>query len=62
MENVDALIGSLKGRQENCGRTKLGSCRAFGTLQRFIHRNHGLASMANVCRHFVTESVQLQNA
>ncbi len=44
----------------NQNHAKLGSCRAFGTLWRFTNRNHGLASMANTCRHFVTESVQLQ--
>ena len=59
METLMHSSAVLKGRQEDCGRVKLGSCRAFGTLRRFINRNHGLASMANTCRHFVTESVQL---
>ncbi len=61
MERLMHQSAVLKGRQENCGGAKLGSCRAFGTLWRFINRNHGLASMANACRHFVTKIVQLQN-
>ena len=61
METLMHSSAVLKGRQENCGRAMLGSCRAFGTLRRFVYRNHGLVSMASTCRHFVTESVQLQN-